>query len=157
GRVLDTAPLAAALGELLAQRIAADYSRQEFERMKTLKGQNNASERAFQTAEETYVRDQAALKLTLAKIRPVWGDKITEKLSRFAKPEGKSGEAEMDTLLAGLVEATNSLLIRVDLRAGENVDPTQIKAARLVPLGAKDAPIQAEYFGVAPNVDPQTQ
>jgi hypothetical protein len=152
GRVLDPAPLAAAVGELQAERIAADYSRQEFERMKVLKGQNNASERAFRTAEETYVRDEAALKLSLAKIRPVWGDKITERLSAFTKSEGQ----EADPFFSNLAES-KSLLIRVDLPVDQTIDPGKIKAARIVPLAVKDTFIQASYFGMAPYVDAQTQ
>jgi multidrug efflux system membrane fusion protein len=153
GRVVDTAPLSAAFAELQAARIATEYSRQEFERMKVLKGQNNASDRAFQQAQEAYVRDQTALNLALVKIRPVWGDKIADRLSALVKSDAKGQEE--DKLLSSFATG-KSALVRIDLPAGEGVDLDQIKGARLVPL-SQSTPIEAEYFGVVPNVDPQTQ
>jgi multidrug efflux system membrane fusion protein len=153
GRVVDTAPLSAAFAELQAARIAADYSRQEFERMKTLKSQNNASERAFQQAQEASVRDQTALNLALVKIRPVWGDKIADRLSASLKAD--NGDQQEDKLLSSFATG-KSVLVRVDLPGGEAIDLDQIKAARLAPL-SQSAPIDAEYFGLVPNVDPQTQ
>src|SRR5258708_4289567 len=85
GRVLDPGPLNTALSELQAARVALDYSHQELERMKTLKEQNNTSERAFQTAEETDARNQATLSGLLAKIQPVWGNALFQRLVAYAK------------------------------------------------------------------------
>ncbi len=154
GRVVDIAPLSAAFAELLAARMTAEYSRQELERMKVLKAQNNASERAYQTAEAAYARDQTVVNLSLVKIRPVWGDKIAEKLSVLVKPEAK--DAQPDPLFANLAEGRTAL-IRIDLPAGQTIDPAEIKSARLAPIVDQNASIEAEFFSLAPTVDPQTQ
>src|SRR5579872_523740 len=58
GRVADPAPLAALLTELASAQAAYAASSREFERLKTLQGQGNASARAFQTAEAASVHDQ---------------------------------------------------------------------------------------------------
>ncbi len=154
GRVVDVGPLAAAFTELIAARTAADYSRQELERMKILKAQNNASDRALLAAEEMYVRDQTAVNLSLVKIRPLWGEKISDRLSTLVKPEIK--DRRDDKLLSYLVDGS-TVLVRVDLPAGQALEADAIKGARLVPLGDNSQSVPAEYFGLAPNVDPQTQ
>jgi len=48
GHVLDPAPLAMLVSELASARVTAEASRLEFERVKTLAGQNNTSARALQ-------------------------------------------------------------------------------------------------------------
>ena len=51
GRVLDPTPLAALMADLVQAHVATETSQREFERLKTLAEQNNASIRAMQTAE----------------------------------------------------------------------------------------------------------
>src|SRR3954464_10564213 len=59
GRVLDPAPLAALVAELITAQAASAASEAELKRAQSLAAQNNASARALQTAEAAAARDQA--------------------------------------------------------------------------------------------------
>lgn len=154
GRVLDLWPLRSAFQELMAARKAFDYSHQELERMKVLKSQSNTSERAFQTAEETYFRDQAAMSMILVKLPPVWGEKLSDRIAGMTRTEIK--DRKDDSGLNSLLDR-ESVLVRVDFPAGQMSGATDLGPARLIPLGENPAAIKADFFDLAPNVDPQTQ
>src|SRR5205823_14641521 len=64
GRVLDPGPLAALVAELDAGRAAAEASRQEYERLKVLVEQTNASLRALQAADAAAKRDRLFVEST---------------------------------------------------------------------------------------------
>src|SRR5204863_91869 len=79
GRVLDPGPLAALVAELDAGRAAAEASRQEYERLKVLVEQTNASLRALQAADAAAKRDRLFVESTRAKLALSWGKAITER------------------------------------------------------------------------------
>src|SRR6266542_3830258 len=142
GRVLDPAPLAALAAEFDSGRAAAEASRQEYERLKVLAEQSNASTRALQAAEANARRDQVFVESTRAKVALGWGKAVTEQndLSAFAR-----------SLALG-----EAALVRLDLPAGQTLK-TSPPSARLVSLADEHHPLSAEFFDAATSVDPQTQ
>jgi multidrug efflux pump subunit AcrA (membrane-fusion protein) len=142
GRVLDISPLVSLVADLAVARAAADASQAELRRLKTLAAQNNASERSLQTAEAAAVHDQAQLESARLRLVADWGGAIAarEDLPDFVKSLG----------------TLDSALVRIDLPAGQSLNemPT---GARLVPLDAGAAPVEAKFIGPAPTVDPQFQ
>jgi membrane fusion protein, multidrug efflux system len=141
-RVLDPAPLLALWAELEPARVAADASRKEFERLRNLRAQDNASDRALQAAEAIAVRDRLAVESLRARLVLGWGRPIAE-------------SAALPAEAASLAEL-RSALVRIDLPAGEML-PGQPKTARLLPLAAGATPIAAEFVGTATTTDPQFQ
>ena len=142
GRVLDPGPLAALVAELDAGRAAAEASRQEYERLRVLAEQTNASARALQAAEAAARRDQVLVESTRAKLALGWGKAITEQndLSAFSR-----------SLALG-----EAALVRLDLPAGETLGSSP-PSARLISLADEHHPLSAEFFDAATSVDPQTQ
>jgi hypothetical protein len=140
GRVLDPAPLAALVAELAAARAEAAASQKEFERLRILQQQQNASERALQAAEATARRDQIAEESARARLVTGWGSAIAE------RPDLAEG---LKSLVTGA-----SRLVRVDLPPGTKAESPP-NAARLLGLGEES--VLAEYLGPAPNADPQMQ
>ena len=132
GRVLDPAPLAALVVELGVARASAEASRQEYERLKSLAEQNNASVRALQAGEAAAKRDRLLVESTRAKLALSWGA----------------------AMAASLTEA-EAALVRLDLPAGERSKPPL--SARLISLADPERPVTAEFFDAAPGVDPLTQ
>ncbi len=153
GRVLDPAPLGDLLMELRRAQITFDNSHQELERMKVLREQKNASERAFQAAESAYLHDQALVGAILLKIQGTWGRKLAELNGPVVVPVGT--KRNENPLLQELLEL-ESALIRVDLPAGESING-QPGSARIASLTEGAALVQAEFFDFARNTDPQTQ
>ena len=141
GRVLDPAPLAALSGELAAAEAAWAASRKEFDRLKVLSEQQNASDRALQSAEAAARRDQIAVESVRLRLVSGWGKAIAER-------------ADLTDFVRSLV-SLDSALVRVDLPAGEAVDKPP-STARIVAVGGKAA-VSAQLLGPAPNADPQMQ
>ena len=139
GRVVDSAPLAALVSENASDRAAAIASSNELARVKTLAAQNNASQRALQTAEATASRDQVALRSAADRLALSWGSVA-------------ASQADLVALVDELV-GRKATLVRVDLSAGDRLDAAP-KAARLFTLSG--AAVSAAFLGDAPNVDPQT-
>lgn len=121
--------------------------------MKVLQKQKNASERAFQTAESTYLHDQAQMGAILLKIQSVWGRKLAELNGPVVVPVGTKRNA--NPLLEELLDLA-SILIRVELPAGESIKG-QPGNARIVSLADEAASVPAEFFDFARNTDPQIQ
>jgi len=142
GRVLDPAPLAALVAELDSARAAAEASRQEYERLKLLAEQSNASARALQTAEAATKRDQLLVESLRAKLVQGWSRAMTERsdLAVFVKSL-RLGEAA---------------LVRIDLPAGETLKSSPA-SARLISLDEQEPAVSANFFDAATAVDPQTQ
>jgi hypothetical protein len=142
GRVLDASPLASLVTELKVARSASAASEAELTRLKTLAGQNNASERALQTTEAAAARDRAQVESARLRLVSAWGTAIAERgdLAAFAES----------------LVSLSKVLVELDLPpgAGGNATPT---GARLVALGAEDKPIEAQLLGPAMAVDPQMQ
>jgi multidrug efflux pump subunit AcrA (membrane-fusion protein) len=139
GRVLDPSPLAGLMTELATAQAAFIASSNELARLQMLAAQQNASERALQTAQAAAQRDQLAIQSAKDKLALSWGRGIAEQtnLAAFIQP--------LTTLAA--------VLVRVDLPIGETLArPPQ--GARIAALSGKTA--EGEFLGTASNVDPQT-
>jgi hypothetical protein len=142
GRVLDVSPLATLVAELTTAQAASDASQAELKRLQTLAAQNNASERALQSADAAAARDQAQAASARLRLLVNWGSAIAERkdLSSFVQS------------LSSLAEA----LVQLDLPAGQPV-PSQPTGARLLSLADESHPIEAKFLGSAPMVDAQMQ
>ncbi len=140
GRVLDPAPLAALLNELASARAAVSASSNELARLKTLAEQGNASPRTLQTAEAAALRDGLATQSVQERLTSSWGKAVMEQKD-----------------LPGFVQALlaqETVLVRVDLAAGENLPALPI-GARVETLPGNSVP--ADFLGAATGVDPLTQ
>jgi hypothetical protein len=142
GRVLDPAPLAAAVLELAPAQAALETSRKELERVKTLRGQDNASARALEAAEFAVRRDDLALAAARTRLSLAWDKSIAE-------------HKDLPAFVRSLV-ARETALVRVELPAGESLHSPP-SSARLVTLANPDDFIEAQFLGNAVDVDPQTQ
>jgi hypothetical protein len=141
GRVLDPAPLAALSAELAAAEAALAASRKEFDRLRVLSEQQNASDRALQGAEAVARRDEIGVESVRLRLVSGWGKAIAER-------------ADLADFVRSLV-SLESALVRIDLPAGETVGQPP-SGARIVAAGGK-APVPAQLLGPAPNADPQMQ
>ena len=142
GRVLDPAPLANLVAELDSARNAWAASQKEFERLKLLSEQKNASDRALQAAESTARRDQIQSESLRTQLRLTWGVALAER-------------ADLGAFVQSLV-SLESVVVRIDLPAGEVVAASPA-SARIVTANAEGNAISADLLGPAPNTDPQTQ
>src|SRR5438445_1931144 len=142
GRVLDPAPLAALSLELVSAQVALAASEREFERLKLLNEQKSASDRALQAAEVTAWRDRIAVEGTRSRLVSAWGKAVAE----------RSNLAE----LAHSLTSRESALVRVDLPAGESLNPAPV-GGRIVAVSGDDHGLQAALLGPSPAVDPQMQ
>ena len=153
GRVVDPAPLAEMLMELGKAQLVFDNSHQELERMKVLKQENNASERALQTAELTYRQNSSEVSAIWFKLQKHFGSRIAALTGPLVLPPGTQRKPG---LLEEIADARGVFLIRVDVPVAEtlNFAPT---GARIVGLAEGALPVPTSYFGEAPAVDPLTQ
>jgi len=142
GRVLDPAPLAAIVADLLSAQAAGQASEAELKRLKTLAAQNNASERALQSAQAAAVHDQTQIQAVRLRLLTSWGEAIAQRndLSDFVQSLG----------------SLNSALVQLELPAGEEL-PSAPTAARVFTLSNETNPVPATLLGPAPMADPQLQ
>jgi hypothetical protein len=140
GRALDPAPLAALITELASAQAAYAASGNELARLKTLSDQGNASPRALQAAEAAAQHDQLAIQSARDRLVLSWGKTIADR-------------NDLPAFVQSLT-AQNTVLVRVDLPAGETLASPPI-GARVSALSGNSA--EAEFLETAPNVDPQTQ
>lgn len=142
GRVLDFSPLASVVADLTTARAASEASQAELKRLKALAAQNNASERALQTAEAAATRDQAQVESARLRLLAGWGSAIAgrQDLPAFVQSLGSLGSA----------------LVEIDLPGGEPA-PAMPAGARLLTLADESALARAQLIGPAPAVDPQMQ
>jgi hypothetical protein len=142
GRVLDASPLASLVADLISAQAASTASQAEFDRLKNLAAQNNASTRAVEAATAAAAHDRAQVQSMRLRVLANWGNPL----------------AQRDDLPA-LVQSLGSLesaLVQLDLPAGETLKalPT---GARLVPVSDETQTVAAKFLGQAPTVDPQMQ
>lgn len=142
GHVLDPATFSAAVAELVSARATADASRKDLARIQSLAQQSNASARSLEATQAAADRDQADVESARAKFSVAWGGALANRddLSKFAETLASSQNA----------------LVRIDLPAGE-ILKRQPAGARLFALGDENTPVEAEFIGVAPAVESQTQ
>jgi hypothetical protein len=142
GRVLDPAPLATGLTTIAAARAQLEASSKEAGRLKALFAQNqNVSARALEIAEAAVKRDQIAVQAAELALVTTWGKAIV-------------GRPDLDQLIHSIITQENAL-VRVDVPASEKLDGAPA-AARVALLAEPDAPMSAEFLGVAITADPQT-
>jgi hypothetical protein len=153
GHVVDPAPIADLMLQLAAAEATFDSSHQELERTKTLNQQNNASERALQTAEATYQQNLIAAGSIRTKIELGWGHRLADLTGNVVVPPGTQRQAPPGP---NPLKDEGTILIRLDLPIGDTVG-SQPETARIVPLRADAQPIVANYFDEIPAVDPQSQ
>jgi multidrug efflux pump subunit AcrA (membrane-fusion protein) len=142
GRALEVAPLGTLVADVTAAQAAHQASQAELQRLKTLAAQNNASERALQTAEATAARDEAQFESARLKLVTAWGSAI-------------AGRADLPAFVRSLA-SLESVVVRIDLPAGESLKAPPAHA-RLAAVSEEANSIEAELLGSAPAVDPQTQ
>ena len=142
GRVLDASTLITATAELVSAQAAARASNAEWDRLKKLAGQSNASERALQAAEAAAVRDQAQADSARLRLLAAWG-------------AGVANREDLPALVRSLA-GLDSALVELDLPAGTSV-PATPTGARLLTLADEAKPITAQVIGPAPTVDPLGQ
>jgi hypothetical protein len=140
GRVIDAATLAAAVADLESTRAAAEVSRKDYDRQKTLAAQANASARALESAQSTSTHDELAFESALAKFKLDWG-------STLADAAGK--------ILSDVVNGT-AALVRIDLPAGEVLSAPPA-SARILTLTDEVKPVTGVIAGATDGVNPQTQ
>ena len=140
-RVLDITSLTMAATDLASAKPAAAASQAELGRLKTLAGQNNASERALQTAGAAAAKDEMQITSARLRLLSAWGAAIAER-------------AEQPAFIQALTSLSN-VLAQVEVPAGESLKglPT---SARLIPLNGS-SPVDAVFLGQAPAVDPGMQ
>jgi hypothetical protein len=142
GRVLDPAPLAALLTELLSATAALDAATKEWQRLKGLHEQGeNAPKRAVEAAEAARQRDQLAADAAHLKLVTGWGQAV-------------ASQPDFPAFVKSLARQ-ETLLVRLDLPAGETSAPPI--GARLFALTAPDQSMAARFLGPAPDVDSQAQ
>ncbi|HWM68258.1 MAG TPA: hypothetical protein VNO35_16830 [Steroidobacteraceae bacterium] len=142
GRVLDPAPLAAAVSEWATARAASVASEQEFERVTMLRQQNTASVRALQAAEASAVRDRLLVESIRDRVALTWGRTLARR-------------ADLTRLVQALA-SQDRVIVRVELPVGEGPS-AQPQGARLTSLSEPGKAIEAEFLGRAPATDPQLQ
>lgn len=151
GHVVDPAPIADLMMQLATAEVTFDNSHQELERTKTLKEQNNSSDRALQSAQATYQENMLAAKSLRTKIQMAWGDKLADLNGPLVVPPGTERKPP-----PGPNPFTDGyVLIRLDLPASDSLD-SPANTARIAPLGTNRPPVVAYYFDDIPASDPQT-
>jgi len=139
GRVLDSASLVSLQSDLAAARAALQASQAEYERLKKLSVQDNASVLALETAEAQWKRDQGAGQTAEAQLVAASSEVVADEPPEFFQS----------------LASQKNLLVRLDLPAGEIAmeNPT----AAFLALAGNEPPIAANFLGRAATVDPQTQ
>ena len=142
GRVIDPAPLAALSAELASAQAALVASQKEFERLKLLNEQKNASDRALQTVEAAARRDQILVDSVRTRLVLASGKAIAE-------------QPDLAAFISSLA-SSESALVRIDLPVGEALSAPP-SSARIVVAAAEDKSVPAQWLGPAPSTDPQMQ
>lgn len=139
GRVLDSAMLVSLQNEAAAAQAALQASRPEYERLKKLSTQDNASAHALETAAAEMQRDQGAFATAEAQLMAASGKAVADESPGFFQS----------------LAHQEFVLVRLDLPAGEAAAETPTAAQLTVP-GIKP-PVGADFLGRAAAADPQVQ
>lgn len=141
GRVLDPAPLGAAVGEVTAALAASEASESESKRLETLANENNASQRQLQSGKAALAHDTAAVEAAKLKIVSAWGPALADRKN-------------LSTLVTDLT-SQKSALLQLNLSADAQV-PAPGSSIRIV-ADDKTNSTTAQVLSAAPVVDPQLQ
>lgn len=139
GRVLDSAALISLQNDAVAARAALQASQPEYERLKKLSAQDNASAHALETAEAQMKHDQGALDTAEAQLAAASGKTVLDEPAEFFQSLARQ----------------ENVLVRLDLPAGESAAEAPTAAQLTVPGTAQ--PIAADFLGRAAATDPQVQ
>ncbi len=139
GRVLDSAVLVALQNDAAAARAALQAAQREYDRLKKLSAEDNASARALETAEAEMRRAQSALETAEAQLLAAGGKAVAGMSPDFFQALARQ----------------ECVLVRLDLPAGETAGETPT-AAQLTLPGTKP-PVVANCLGRAATADPQAQ
>jgi hypothetical protein len=145
GFILDPAPLAALNSNLVSAQAALDASAAQYHRSKRLYGERkNASLRDLQTAQATYLTDQARAQVLEQQIRDAWGPEVAQ-----MNPRARGD------LISALI-ARHQAIAHVTAPVGEALDGLPREATVHV-LGHESHPLDARAVYAAPMVDQTMQ
>jgi hypothetical protein len=139
GRVLDSASLVSLQSDLVAARAALQSSQAEYDRLKKLSVQDNASAHGLEVAKAQLAHDQGALETARAQLLAVSSETVANQSPEFFR---------------SLANQKN-ILVRLDLPADEI--SAEMPTAAVLTLSRNKPPIVANFLGRAATVDPQTQ
>jgi len=156
-----------ATADVEASQAAVNAARSAYDRARKLNADNkNVSDRVVEEAEAVVKADEA--KLVAAR------KNVTQLEAAAQAQSGGTGPIDLVTRVGEVVEILarpgesvesgqailrvarfDSMLARVDVPAGETVDP-RISAARIVPVGHEEQQVRGERVSLASTVDPRT-
>ncbi|HEX5399225.1 MAG TPA: hypothetical protein VFY06_09270 [Verrucomicrobiae bacterium] len=139
GRVLDSAALVSLHNDVVTAEAALQASKPEYERLKKLSAQDNASVHALETAEAQMKHDRGALVTAEAQIAAASTTAVLKASADFFQ---------------SLAEQ-KSVLVRLDVPVGESVAAAPMSAQLQLP-GAGQS-VAADFVGHAATTDPQEQ
>lgn len=139
GRVLDSAALVSLHNDAVAAQAALQASQPEFERMKKLSAQDNASARALEAAEAQMKHDQGALDTAEAQLAAASSKTVLDQPAEFFESLAKQ----------------EIVLVRLDLPAGETVAETPTGAQ--LEISGQRSEVGGQFLGRAAATDPQVQ
>jgi hypothetical protein len=139
GRVLDSAALVSLRNNVASAKAALQASQPEYERLKKLSAQDNASAYALETAEAQMKHDQGTFDSAEAQLVAASGKAVADEPTGFFQ---------------SLVGQQN-VLVRLDLPVGETAVKMPIAALLKVP--GNEQPVAANFLGRAATTDPQVQ
>jgi hypothetical protein len=142
GHALDPATLITGVADLISAESASAASAAELSRLEALVAQNNASERALESARAAAARDKALVESARLRLLGSWGKAIAQR-------------KDLQAFVASL-SALESVLVELNLPAGEPFEVTPV-AAELLSVSGKGQPVRAEFVSPAPVVDRQFQ
>jgi len=143
GRVVDASQFATQFSEMSAAAITSEASQKEVQRLKTLAEQNNASQKALQAAEATAAHDQSQLQAARLRLIASWGSSLANR-------------PDLALLVQSLISLSN-VLVQLTLPGGQSLGSPPSTARIFASLSTNSSPIDAEFAGTAPAVDPQFQ
>lgn len=141
GNVLDPAPIAALVSDVVSARAALSASRREYERLQSLAQGQNVSAKALEDVEATRQHDQAALAAAQAQLTAAAGNA----LARQASP----------TAFVSSLVKSESVLVRLDVPAGQWTEQTPVGALLSPPSGGQT--ISVQFLDRAATADPLVQ
>jgi hypothetical protein len=143
GRVMDIGQMAVPVSELAAATAISEASQKEVERLKTLAGQNNTSQRSLQSAEAAATRDQALVQAARLRLVGAWGTTLARR-------------ADLPVLVQSLASLSN-VLVQLNVPAGQALASPPSSARIVTALASNAVPVGAEFAGIAPTADAQFQ
>ncbi|HZI32647.1 MAG TPA: hypothetical protein VFF11_09905, partial [Candidatus Binatia bacterium] len=139
GRVLDSARLITLENGISVTRASLQASQKEYERLKKLSAQDNASAQALETAEAKLKQDQGALDTAEVQLAAASCRALLAQPAEFVQALSRQ----------------DTVLVRLDLPAGES--PGKPPVAAKLKWAGEEQPVAANFLGRAATTDPQAQ